>query len=131
MLFNTLVIVGYAVFVGSPSFFFHALGPTAIAVVVAVSIVVLFDLSYPFSGSVTVSTHDLRSGPASLEQPLFKAMPLHPGQERYKAHARLTDLGRCSAVSTIRLRPMNDEEYAEYRPRLARDFADEMVEAGE
>jgi GNAT superfamily N-acetyltransferase len=47
------------------------------------------------------------------------------------AHARLTDLGRCAAVSTIRLRPMNDEEYAEYRPRLARDFADEMVEAGE
>jgi len=66
VLFNTLVIVTYAVFVGSPSFFFHALGPAAIAVVVAVSIVVMFDLSYPFSGSVTVSPHDLRSG--ELEQ---------------------------------------------------------------
>ncbi len=66
LLFNTLVIVAYAVFVGSPSFFFHARGPSAIAVVVAVSIVVLFDLSYPFSGSVTVSPHDLRSG--ELEQ---------------------------------------------------------------
>jgi hypothetical protein len=75
VLFNTLVIVGYAVFVGSPSFFFHALGPTAIAVVVAVSIVVLFDLSYPFSGSVTVSTHDLRSG--ELEQ-FFKATAAAP-----------------------------------------------------
>lgn len=66
LLFNTLVIVAYAVFVGSPSFFFHVLGPSAIAVVVAVSLIVLFDLSYPFSGSVTVSPHDLRSG--ELEQ---------------------------------------------------------------
>lgn len=62
LLFNTFVIVAYAVFVGSPNFWFHALGPAAIAVVVAVSLVVLVDLSYPFSGSVTVSPENFKTG---------------------------------------------------------------------
>jgi hypothetical protein len=62
LLFNTLVILAYAVFVGSPKFWFHVLGPAAIAVVVAVSLVVLVDLSYPFSGSVTVSPDSFKSG---------------------------------------------------------------------
>ncbi len=62
LLFNTFVIVAYAVFVGSPNFWFHALGPLAISVVVAVSLVVLFDLSYPFSGNVTISSNGFRTG---------------------------------------------------------------------
>jgi Protein of unknown function (DUF4239) len=62
LLFNTLVILAYAIFVGSPKFWFHVLGPAAIAVVVAVSLVVLVDLSYPFSGSVTVSPDSFKSG---------------------------------------------------------------------
>lgn len=62
LVFNTFVIIGYAVFVGSPNFWFHALGPGAIAVVVAVSLVVLLDLSYPFSGSVTVSPDAFKTG---------------------------------------------------------------------
>jgi Protein of unknown function (DUF4239) len=62
LLFNTVVILAYAVFVGSPNFWFHALGPGAIAVVVAVSLVVLVDLSYPFSGSVTVSPEPFKTG---------------------------------------------------------------------
>jgi hypothetical protein len=62
LLFSTLVMVAYALFVGSPNFWFHALGPAAIAVVVAVSLVVLVDLSYPFSGSVTVSPESFKTG---------------------------------------------------------------------
>lgn len=62
LLFNTVVILAYAVFVGSPNFWFHALGPAAIAVVVAVSLVVLVDLSYPFSGSVRVSPDSFKAG---------------------------------------------------------------------
>ena len=62
LLFNTLVILAYAVFVDSPKFSFHALGPAAIPVVVAVSLVVLVDLSYPFSGSVTVSPGSFKTG---------------------------------------------------------------------
>jgi hypothetical protein len=60
--FTSLVIVGYAVLVGSPNFWFHALGPAAIAVVVAFSLVVLLDLSYPFSGNVAVDTEPFRTG---------------------------------------------------------------------
>ena len=52
ILFGTFVIVGYAVLVGSPHFGFHALGPAAIGIVVAFSLVVLVDLSYPFSGDL-------------------------------------------------------------------------------
>ena len=47
------MIVGYAVLVGSPNFWFHVLGPAAIAVVVVFSLLVLADLSYPFSGDVS------------------------------------------------------------------------------
>src|SRR4051794_39339847 len=54
ILFSSLMIVGYAVFVGSPSFGFHVLGPAAIALVVVFSLVVLVDLSYPFSGDVRI-----------------------------------------------------------------------------
>ena len=62
ILFSSLVIVGYAVLVGSPHFWFHALGPAAIAIVVAFSLVVLLDLSYPFSGNVSVEPDPFETG---------------------------------------------------------------------
>jgi hypothetical protein len=62
ILFSTFVTVGYAVLVGSPHFGFHALGPAAIAAVVAVSLVVLLDLSYPFSGDVSIAPDDFKTG---------------------------------------------------------------------
>jgi hypothetical protein len=62
ILFSTLMTVGYAVFVGSPHFGFHALGPAAVAAVVAVSLVVLVDLSYPFSGDVAIAPNDFKTG---------------------------------------------------------------------
>ena len=66
VLFGSLVTVGYAVFVGSPHFGFHALGPVAVVAVVAVSLVVLLDLSYPFSGDVAIGPDDFKTG--ALEQ---------------------------------------------------------------
>ncbi len=62
ILFSSFVIIGYAVLVGSPKFWFHVLGPAAIAMVVAVSLVVLVDLSYPFSGSLAISSEPYKSG---------------------------------------------------------------------
>ena len=62
VLFGSLVTVGYAVFVGSPHFGFHALGQAAVAAVVAVSLVVLLDLSYPFSGDVAIAPDDFKTG---------------------------------------------------------------------
>jgi hypothetical protein len=56
------VIVGYAVLVGSPNFRFHVLGPAAIAVVVAFSLVVLLDLSYPLTGDFTVDPEPFETG---------------------------------------------------------------------
>ena len=47
------MILGYTVLVGSRSFWFHAVGACAIALVVALSLVVLADLSYPFSGDLS------------------------------------------------------------------------------
>jgi Protein of unknown function (DUF4239) len=62
ILFSAFVILGYALLVGSPHFWFHALGPVAIGIVVAFSLVVLFDLSYPFSGDVTISPQPYKTG---------------------------------------------------------------------
>ncbi len=59
---STLVIVGYAVLVGSPNFWFHVLGPAAIAAVVVLSLVALADLSYPFSGNVAISPDSFKTG---------------------------------------------------------------------
>ncbi len=66
ILFSSAVIVFYAVLVGSPHFGFHALGPGAIAIVVAFSLVVLVDLSYPFSGDLALAPDDFKTG--ALEQ---------------------------------------------------------------
>ena len=56
------MVVAYAVLVGSPNFLFHVLGPAAIAVVVAISLVVLVDLTYPFSGDVAIVPDDFKTG---------------------------------------------------------------------
>lgn len=62
LIFCSLVIIGYAMVAGSPSYGFHVVGPLAIAVVVTASLIVLADLSYPFSGEVAVSADPFRSG---------------------------------------------------------------------
>jgi hypothetical protein len=62
ILFSSIVIVGYAVLVGSPNFWFHVLGPAAIAVVVVFSLLVLADLSYPFSGDVAIDPEPFDTG---------------------------------------------------------------------
>ena len=65
ILFSAVVIIGYAVLVGSPNLWFHVLGPAAITMVIAVSLVVLVDLSYPFSGSVAIASDPFTSGDLS------------------------------------------------------------------
>jgi hypothetical protein len=62
LLFSSLVIVAYAVLVGSPNFWFHLLGPAAVAAVIAVSLVVLVDLTYPFSGDFAIGPDDFKTG---------------------------------------------------------------------
>jgi hypothetical protein len=59
---GSIVILGYAVLVGSRSFWFHAIGACAIALVIALSLVVLVDLSYPFSGDLSISPGAFREG---------------------------------------------------------------------
>jgi len=59
---GSLVIVGYAVLIGSRSFWFHAIGAGGIAVVIAMSLVVLVALVYPFSGDLAIDSEPFRSG---------------------------------------------------------------------
>ena len=49
-------------FVGSRSFWFHAIGAGAIALVLCLSLVVLLDLTYPFSGDLSVGSKPFQSG---------------------------------------------------------------------
>lgn len=62
ILFSSLVLIFYAVMVGSPSFWFHVLGPATITVVIVASLIVLMDLSYPFSGGIKLSPEDFMLG---------------------------------------------------------------------
>jgi hypothetical protein len=62
ILFSSFVLVAYSVLVGSPSIGFHLLGPVAIASVIAVSLVVLVDLTYPFSGDFAIKSDSFQSG---------------------------------------------------------------------
>jgi hypothetical protein len=59
---GAIVILGYVMLVGSRSFWFHTIGACSIALVVALSLVVLVDLGYPFSGSLTVSPDPFKTG---------------------------------------------------------------------
>lgn len=62
ILVGSLVMVGYAVLVGSTSFWFHTIGAGAIALVVGLSLVVLVDLTYPFSGDLSVNPGSFETG---------------------------------------------------------------------
>ena len=62
LLVGSIVIVGYTVLVGSRSFWFHAIGAGSVALVLAMSLVVLLDLTYPFSGDLSVGPAPFRSG---------------------------------------------------------------------
>ena len=62
ILIGALVILGYVLLVGSRSFWFHAIGACSIALVIVLSLVVLVDLSYPFSGSLNVSSSPFQTG---------------------------------------------------------------------
>ena len=55
-------VVAYAILVGSPSFWFHLLGLAAIAAVLAFSLLVLVDLSYPFSGDFAIDPESFQRG---------------------------------------------------------------------
>ncbi len=62
ILLGAFIILGYVLLVGSRSFWFHAIGACSIALVIALSLVVLVDLSYPFSGSLNVSSMPFQTG---------------------------------------------------------------------
>jgi hypothetical protein len=62
LLVGSIIIVGYTVLVGSRSFWFHAIGAAAIALVLGFSLVVLLDLTYPFSGDLSVDPGPFRTG---------------------------------------------------------------------
>ena len=62
LLVGSVVTVGYAVLVGSRSFWFHAIGACAIALVVGMSLVVLVTLIYPFSGDLSIDPGPFRTG---------------------------------------------------------------------
>ncbi len=62
LLVGSLIIMGYTVLVGSRSFWFHAIGACAIALVLGLSLVVLLDLTYPFSGDLSVGSGPFHSG---------------------------------------------------------------------
>ena len=59
---GSVVIIGYAALVGSRSFWFHAVGAGSIALVVGLSLVVLVELIYPFSGHLAVDPGDFNTG---------------------------------------------------------------------
>ena len=62
VLVGSFVIVGYAILIGSRSFWFHAVGAGSIALIVALSLVVLADLIYPFSGDLAIDPGSFMSG---------------------------------------------------------------------
>lgn len=59
---GSCLVLGYAMLVGSRSYWFHAIGACSIALIVALSLVVLVDLSYPFSGDLSITSDPFKSG---------------------------------------------------------------------
>jgi hypothetical protein len=59
---GSLTIVGYTILVGSRSFWFHLIGAGSVALVLGLSLVVLLDLTYPFSGDLSVGPAPFRTG---------------------------------------------------------------------
>jgi hypothetical protein len=62
LIVGSIVILGYAVLVGSRSAWFHAIGAGAIAVIIGFSLVVLLDLSYPFAGTFAITPEPFHTG---------------------------------------------------------------------
>ena len=62
MVFGSWVIVAYAAMVGSRSFGYHAMGAIVVAVLVGFSLVVLLDLSFPFSGDFSIEPDAFKEG---------------------------------------------------------------------
>lgn len=69
---GSCVILGYAVFVGSRSAAFHALGTAAIGAVLGFSLVVLLVYNFPYSGDLAVDPSPFREGA------LGQYFPAHP-----------------------------------------------------
>ena len=59
---GSIVIVGYAILIGSRSFWFHAIGAGAIALIIGMSLVVLIALIYPFSGDLAIDPGPFQNG---------------------------------------------------------------------
>ena len=59
---GAVIILGYVLLVGSRRFWFHAIGACSISVIIVLSLVVLVDLSYPFSGDLVVSSSPFKTG---------------------------------------------------------------------
>ena len=59
---GAFIIIGYVLLVGSRSFWFHTIGACSISVIIVLSLVVLVDLSYPFSGDLVVSSSPFQTG---------------------------------------------------------------------
>ncbi len=59
---GSFVIIGYAVLVGSRSFWFHTIGAGAIALIIGMSLVVLATLIYPFSGDLAIDSRPFQKG---------------------------------------------------------------------
>jgi uncharacterized protein DUF4239 len=62
LIVGSIVILVYTVLIGSSSFWFHAIGAVAIALIVGLSLVVLLDLSYPFSGDLAIDSGPFKTG---------------------------------------------------------------------
>jgi hypothetical protein len=62
MVFGSCVIVAYAAMVGSRSFGYHAMSAIAVAVLIGFSLVVLLDLSFPFSGDFSIEPDAFKEG---------------------------------------------------------------------
>jgi hypothetical protein len=62
LLVGSTVTLGYTLLIGSRSYWFHAIGAGAIALILALSLLVLLDLTYPFSGDLSVSSEPFRTG---------------------------------------------------------------------
>ena len=62
ILIGSLVILGYAMLVGSRQAWLHGISAGAIAILIAFSLVVLLDLSYPFSGDMAIEPDPFETG---------------------------------------------------------------------
>ena len=94
LIVGSIVIVGYTVLVGSRSFWFHAIGAGAVALVLGLSLVVLLDLTYPFSGDLSVSSAPFRTG--ALDAVLRAVEVDTPVQMQARRHMIAGDEPHCS-----------------------------------